>query len=141
MLVDAVVDLNDGSRPVNFGLLSEADQSEVRANLILKELSRNSVDAHIWEVIRETASRNWKENTRRYLTLHHLKFREPFRIKKLRSQAEQDSRPVFLTQYYCFDHQSKTAEYLDDGIDRKCVTCGANAGYRDSEKSIEELAN
>lgn len=90
MSLDATVDLNDGKRPVNFGDLSEADQKEVHANLTLEDLSLGSVDDHLWQIIKETASRNWKENIRRYLTLHHLKFREPFRIRTLRPQVERD---------------------------------------------------
>lgn len=88
MLIDAMVDLNDGKRAINFGILSDGDQREVHENLNSKELSRNDVDAPVWQVVQETASHNWKENTRRYLTLHHAKFREPFRIKKLRDQGD-----------------------------------------------------
>lgn len=137
MTVDAMVDLNDGKRPVYFAGLSEADMSEVHSNLILEELSLNDVDDHIWEIVRETASNSWKDNTKRYLTLHHAKFREPFRIKRLRSQEERDEymrrRPIARTWYYCDEHTNKNAELLT-GInfgELKCNKCGADASFRE----------
>ena len=64
--------------------------SEVHANLIKEELSLNDVDSHVWEIVRETANHSWKQNTARYLALHYAKFKEPFRIKKIRSKEERD---------------------------------------------------
>ena len=90
----------------------------------------------IWEIVRETASHSWKNNTQRYLSLHHAKFKEPFRIKRLRSQEERDSyqrQNVPRTRYYCDEHTTKTAEMLT-GInfgELKCGKCGANASYRE----------
>lgn len=137
MRIDAIVDLNDGAKPVNFGLLSEADQSEVYANLTIEELALTNVDDHCWTIVQETASPNWKDNTRRYLTLYHAKFKEPFRIKKLRSQEERDeyirNRPAAKIFYYCYEHKTKRATELT-GVnfgEQKCHECGADAEYRE----------
>lgn len=91
MAQDAKVNLNDGKRPITFADLSETDQKEVHSNLIREELSLNDVDDQIWEIVRETASNSWKENTCRYLALHEAKFQEPFRIKRLRSEQEKEA--------------------------------------------------
>jgi hypothetical protein len=82
MGADAIVDLNDGRRPQYFAALTELEQSEVRSNLSLPELSYYDVDEHIRTIVEETSSPNWKDNTRRYLTLHNVKYKEPFRIRK-----------------------------------------------------------
>lgn len=135
MLNEAKVDLNDGQRPVYFRDLTELQQNEVHSNLILEELNLNDVDGHIWEIVRETASRNWKENTARYLALHETKFGEPFRIARLRSQEERDNyrrENVPRTRYYCEEHTTKTAEkLLNLGDLEKCGQCGAGASFRE----------
>lgn len=134
MRIEAMVDLNNGQPAINFGVLSEDDQSEVLSNMVLRELSLNDVDAHIWEIVRETASRNWKDNTRRYLTLHQAKFKEPFRIKRLRSQEEKEesirTKPILRTSYYCDDHKPRNADVLTTG-EMKCAKCGAEAVFSD----------
>lgn len=138
IITDAYIDLNDGRRPQPFTALSEHEMSEVHANLILEELSLNDVDDHVWEIVRETGSRDtWKRNTARYLALHQAKFKEPFRIKRIRSQEERDEymrrRPAPRTWYYCDDHTTKDAELLT-GInfgELKCNKCGADASYRE----------
>jgi hypothetical protein len=89
---DAIVDLNNGQRPQPFAALSEHEMSEVNSNLILEELSHNDVDDHVWEIVRETATHSWKQNTARYLALHQAKFKEPFKIKRIRTQEERDAR-------------------------------------------------
>lgn len=93
MMSEASVDMNDGKKPVHFADLGDADQGEVYANLVWKELSADDVDDQVWQIVRETISPNWKENTKRYLALHEAKFREPFRIKRMRTQAERDKAP------------------------------------------------
>ncbi|MCI0616055.1 hypothetical protein L0244_23980 [bacterium] len=90
IITDAIVDLNDGKRPQYFAALTDYEQSEVHSNLILKELSLNNVDDHIWVIVQETANHSWKQNTARYLALHQAKFKEPFKIKRIRSQEECD---------------------------------------------------
>ena len=87
---DAIVDLNDGRRPQPFAALSEHEMAEVHSNLITEELSLKNVDAHVWEIVRETANHSWKQNTARYLALHQAKFKEPLKIKRIRSQEERD---------------------------------------------------
>jgi hypothetical protein len=137
MRIEAMVDLNDGKKAENFGLLSDADQAEVHSNLILEELALRDVDDHIWTIVQETASPNWKDNTRRYLTLHEAKFKEPFRIKKMRSQEERDeyrrNRPAPQTKYYCDEHAPKLADVLT-GVnfgELTCSKCGRAASYRE----------
>ena len=90
IITDAIVDLNNGKRPQYFAALTDHEQSEVHANINLKELSRNKVDDHVWEIVQETANHSWKQNTARYLALHQAKFKEPFKIKRIRSQEELD---------------------------------------------------
>ena len=90
LIVDAIVDLNDGRRPQYFAALSEHEKAEVHSNLILEELSLRDVDDHVWEIVRETATHNWKQNTARYLALHHAKFKEPFKIKRIRTEDERE---------------------------------------------------
>ena len=97
IIADAMVDLNDGRRPQHFAALTEHEQNEVHSNLILEELSLADVDNHVWEIVRETANNNWKQNVARYLALHQAKFNEPFRIKRIRSREEREeylNRPV-----------------------------------------------
>lgn len=137
IITDAYVDLNDGRRPQPFAALTEHEMSEVHSNLILEELSLNDVDDHVWEIVRETANHSWKQNTARYLALHQAKFKEPFRIKRIRSQEERDEymrkRPAAKTLYYCYDHKNKNADELT-GINMgevKCGKCGADAEYRE----------
>ena len=109
--------------------------AEVQSNLTLEELSQKDVDAHVWEIVRETANHSWKQNTARYLALHQAKFKEPFKIKRIRSQEERDEymrkRPMAISSYYCFDHQTKNATPLT-GINMgelKCRDCGELAEY------------
>jgi hypothetical protein len=137
IITDAYVDLNDGRRPQPFAALTEHEMAEVHSNLILEELSLNDVDDHVWEIVRETANHSWKQNTARYLALHQAKFKEPFKIKRIRSQEERDEymrkRPAAISSYYCFDHRTKNATALT-GInmgDLKCSKCGEDAEYRE----------
>jgi hypothetical protein len=137
IITDASVDLNDGRRPQPFAALSEHEMAEVHSNLILEELSQNNVDDHVWEIVRETANHSWKQNTARYLALHQAKFKEPFKIKRIRSQEERDeymrNRPTAISSYYCFDHRTKNATALT-GINMgelKCRDCGELAEYRE----------
>ncbi|MBZ0295809.1 MAG: hypothetical protein K8L99_24840 [Anaerolineae bacterium] len=88
IITDAIVDLNDGRRPQPFAALSDHEMAEVHSNLTLEELSLNDVDDHVWEIVRETANHSWKQNTARYLALHHAKFKESFKIKRIRSVDE-----------------------------------------------------
>lgn len=137
IITDAIVDLNDGRRPQYFAALTEHEMSEVHSNLLLEELSLADVDDHIWEIVRETANHSWKQNTARYLALHHSKFKEPFKIKRIRSQEERDEymrkRPTATSSYFCFDHRTKLATALT-GInmgDKKCSKCASDAEYRE----------
>lgn len=92
MYLEAMVDLNDGNRPVLFSQLPEPVKQEVHSNLIMQDLSLHDVDDHIWAIVRETATRNPIENTGRYLALHQAKFGKPFKIKRVRSKEELESR-------------------------------------------------
>ena len=138
MRTEAIVDLNDGQVPQPFAVLSDLHQSEVASNLALEELSLNDVDEEIFSVVTQTSSRNWKDNTTRYLALHQAKFKEPFRIKRIRSQeerAEHRQRTQPRTKYYCEYHAEPTAQELNNFHlgDLKCGECGADASYRDSK--------
>jgi hypothetical protein len=137
IITDAIVDLNDGRRPQYFAALSEHEMSEVHSNLIHEDLSLNDVDDHVWEIVRETANHSWKQNTARYLALHQAKFKEPFKIKRIRSQEERDEytrqRPAAKTFYFCYEHKTKNADMLT-GINMgelKCGKCAADAEYRE----------
>ncbi len=137
IITDAIVDVNDGRRPQYFAALTEHEMSEVHSNLILEELSLNDVDDHVWEIVRETANHSWKQNTARYLALHQAKFKEPFKIKRIRSQEERDEymrqRPAAISWYYCDEHTTKNAVLLK-GVnfgELKCGKCGADAEYRE----------
>lgn len=137
LITDAYVDLNDGRRPQPFAALSEHEMAEVHSNLIIEELSLNDVDDHVWTIVRETANHSWKQNTARYLALHQAKFKEPFKIKRIRSQEERDEymrkRPTAISSYYCWEHRTKNATQLT-GInmgDLKCKDCGELAEYRE----------
>jgi hypothetical protein len=135
LISDATVDLNDGRRPQPFAALSEHEMAEVHSNLILEELSLRDVDDHVWEIVRETANHSWKQNTTRYLTLHHAKFKEPFKIKRIRSQEERDEylrhHPAALATYFCIEHSTDLST-LFKNLDRlKCSNCDELAEYRE----------
>lgn len=83
MCAEARVDLGDGNRPVRYAELSEKQQDGVNQNLVRHDLSLPDVDDHLWEIVRETATRDNRENAARYLALHEAKFGKPFRIKSL----------------------------------------------------------
>jgi hypothetical protein len=139
MAGEAMVDLNNGQSPVNFGLLQEIEQSEIASNLMSQDLSLQDLDIPIWEVVTETASRrNWKDNTQRYLALHQAKFNEPFRIKRMRSLEEREEyrrKTQPRTKYYCNTHVTNTAQELNGFYfgELKCAICKDDATFRDSK--------
>ncbi|GEM_PF-1123334 len=131
---DARVNLNDGKRPQPYAALSEIEQLEVHSNLILQELSLDSVDEEIWKTVQGTGSGTAKDITGRYLALHEYKHKEAFIITRIRSQGERDAyrkaHPPRM-RYYCDDHTTKNAEMMS-GVNLTnilCSICGRTAWY------------
>lgn len=73
---EAVIDLADAKRPVNFWDLPESKKAELLRHLGGK--GEGKADDHIWVIVQETTAQDFYQWAAKYLALHQLKFGKPY---------------------------------------------------------------
>jgi hypothetical protein len=93
---EALVDLDDGKRPVNFW-----DLAQDKKDALVKTLSGQApgkADDHLWVIVQETSPQDFYLWAAKYLALHQLKFGKPYVLPP--SAVAPQALPVKLRKHF-----------------------------------------
>ena len=103
---EALLDLVDGKRPVNFwDLPVEKQDALVRT---LAGQASGKADEHLWVIVQETTPQDFYLRAAKYLAFHQLKFGKPYMLPS--AEVESPAMPVKLRKHFYEKHLPPESE-------------------------------